>query len=366
MRKAKITLTTISAIMLLVFIIVGYVADRWREMINDYFGINPYRVERIGDDTLIDAEYFKSNYVQKDENGNIIYVTDPETGYTHQLYDDATLYKDGTQLACQVVREGMVVLWNSSTKTPDVKGLPVTEDNISVFGKTSVGFANTGVGSGQASIQKITKFNNYLTEVGYNVNKTLWNFYKNDTTVNIKYKMQESGVTVYELPWSAYTSDVKESFASYGDCAFIMITRVSGEFDDCRQTGSNTITGDYLSINPDEKQLIEEVIKLKNEGTFKKIVFLLNTATSLNFEDWLPYRSDVDACIWIGMPGTTGHLGITQVLRGVDGAVATGHLPDTYVYNGKSAPAAANSTAELYTNAKASGLNSSSQGRYIN
>ncbi len=364
-----ITLTSVFTVLFVGVIVGGVIADSWKKTISDFLDAPTYRIETIESEEEIDAEYYKSNYVQKDEDGNVIYVTDEETGYKHQLYDDLTLHEDGVKFARQVQKEGTTILWNNATGSA-TQGIPLENGSkVSVFGQTSVMMANSGQGSGQSNSSASTQFKNRLTNAGFSVNNTLWTFYNNNlikhpTNATAGSAYEKPYKTVFALPWSDYTDSVKNSFASYGDAALIVVTRVSGEYEDCYQTGANTISGDYLGISANEKQVIDEVIKLKKSGTFKKVVMLLNTATSLRFKDFQPYQSDIDACVWIGQGGTQGLYEVADILKGT--SIPSGHLPDTYVYDGQSAPAAVNAKAISYTNIPSnSGLDTNRQTKYM-
>lgn len=342
-------------------LIGGSIANTYARPINDYFGLDNFRTETIGETENIDSEYYKSNYVQYNEDGSIKYTTDEETGYTHQLYDDQALLDHGIETARQVQKEGTTILWNNAEGS-SVKGLPLVPGNkISLFSHSSVAWVNSGTGSGNAIILWTNEFKDRLEEAGLAVNPSLWSFYsvgdgRNYTRVN--------GEDPNEVPWSRYSDDVRNSFGNYGDAAVITLSRVSGErmagyeINDVLRPGSiegrnaKTISGDYFGLSQEEKDMIENVIELKKAGTFKKVIILLNTAVGMNFKELMPYRNDpngVDACVWTGQTGTHGLYAVADILAGK--AVPSGHLPDTFVYDGKSAPAEVNGSSGNYTNA---------------
>ena len=60
-----------------------------------------------------------------------------------------------------------------------------------------------------------------------------------------------------------YTDEVKDSFAEYGDAAVVVLSRVGGEDDDLQY-----ITYNYLELNDVEKEMLENVKALKDQGVF--------------------------------------------------------------------------------------------------
>lgn len=80
-----IALACLFTVLFIGMLIGGSIANTYARPINDYFGLENFRTETIGDTEDIDSEYYKSNFVQYNEDGSIKYTTDEETGYKHQL-----------------------------------------------------------------------------------------------------------------------------------------------------------------------------------------------------------------------------------------------------------------------------------------
>ena len=352
-------LTIYMALWLVIVNVAGDILNSYEQVINNALGLTGYRTETIVTEGE-DLEYFKSEFVKKDENGNVVLVTD-ENGYTHQAYDDVALREAAIAAARQVQREGTTILWNSVDS-----GLPLAEGNkVSVFSRSSVAWGYSGGGSSVA--YKGDNMKTVLTNSGLSINTTLWDFYNKGAGSSY---VREGMLKMNEVPWSVYTDEVKNSFASYGDAAIVVLTRltregsVGGAGADVTQTSADTPTGDYLDLSYEEEQMLDELIALKKTGTFKKIVVLINTPASIFMEDLIDRQTDIDCCMWVGQTGSQGLNEIGNILVGK--SIPSGHLADTFLYDTRSAPVYANSAASMYTNAAEMGLtNINSQGVYM-
>ena len=166
-------LTVYLALWLVISLVAGVILEDYKDVINASLGLTGFRTETINTGVEEDLEYFKSNYIQVDENGDPIYVID-ENGYKHQVYDDIALKADAVQKAYQVQREGSTILWNNADN-----GLPLAEgDKVSLFSHSSADWVYSGFGSGIANTTGSSNMNKALTNAGLSVNKTLWDFYR--------------------------------------------------------------------------------------------------------------------------------------------------------------------------------------------
>ena len=81
---------------------------------------------------------------------------------------------------------------------------------------------------------------------------------------------------------------------------------------------------------------------------------LLNTGNPLQMEDIAAHYDGIDACLWIGQPGSTGINAVADLLKGkdMDGnpLSPSGRLPDTWAYDLNSAPSTVNDGNYLYEN----------------
>ena len=350
-------LTVYMSVILIIVMVASNILTDYTKVINTALGLKGYRIQTIDNGESEDLEYFTSNYVKKDENGNIIYTTD-ENGYTHQVYDDVALREAAIAKAMEVQREGTTILWNS-----DNNGLPLSEGaKVSLFSQSTVSWGYSGGGSGAASAG--SNMRAALTNAGLEVNRTLWDFYKNSGYSRV------GMMTMNEVPWSAYTDSVKDSFVQYGDAAIIVFTRltregsIGGASADVTQTGADTPTGDYLDLSLEEEEMVDRVIDAKKAGIFDKVIVLLNTPVGIFMDSLVARADDIDCCMWVGQTGTYGLDEIGNILVGK--SIPSGHLADTFLYDTRSAPSYANTIASMYTNAKDVGLTSvDRQGVYL-
>ena len=123
-----------------------------------------------------------------------------------------------------------------------------------------------------------------------------------------------------EAPWAEVESANASTFADYGDAAIVVLSRSGGEGADLpdgdasvslmTQTNAESALkqsdnaqngkeqaeakldnvnygmgtegdGDYLALSQEEKDLLAGLKALKDDGTFKRIVVLLNTSNAI-------------------------------------------------------------------------------------
>lgn len=171
----------------------------------------------------------------------------------------------------------------------------------------------------------------------YNVNQTLVDAYEasSDTYPGQGVQTDASdNVIDAEAPAEYYTDELTSTFADYGDAAIIMFTRVGDEDNDLSQSGG--VGGiSELALQPNEVELLEMVQSYKDKGTFDKVIVLINSSNAMELGSLDDYG--VDACLWIGSPGTAGMTGLSNILTGE--VSPSGHLADTYAADSLSAPA---------------------------
>lgn len=257
---------------------------------------------KITDSGNADTQYFKSAYASCEE----VYEANLETNKNIQ-------------------EEGSVLLKNDGT-LPLAKGA-----HISVFSRSCADIVYGGTGSGSIDTAVVVDLHTALTEAGFALNETLWDFYAGQAA---DYTRTTSDVA--EVPLSKYTDAVKTSYADYADAAVVVISRTGGEGDDLHPEVS------YLDLQPDEREMLAHV-----KENFSQIVVLLNSSNPLCL-GWLE-EYGVNACLWIGGPGQTGLTAVAEMLVG--DRVPSGKLADTYAASADSAPAAQNFGEFCYTNA---------------
>ena len=313
-KSLWVMLSIYLALWFVVSCVAGVVLDGFKNVINSALGLTGYRTETLVTDENEDLLYFKSDFFKTDSDDNPIYTLDAK-GFKRQSYDDAALKAAALKKADQVQREGTTILWNKATGS-SVEGLPLAKNSkVSLFSHSSVAWVQSGGGSGNANVQG-ANLKTALTNAGLKVNTTLWDFY---TTGAGKDYTRTDRWYMNDVPWSKYTTTVKNSFLEYGDAAILVLSRRAGEGSvaqggafDVTQTGADTPSGDYYDMSTQERETLNQIIAAKKEGTFKKVIVLLNTPTGMWFENLLKNKTDIDACIWAGQ---TGYEGINEVGR---------------------------------------------------
>lgn len=266
------------------------------------------------------------------------------TTETVQYFQKETASKDealavAKLVAEQVQAEGSVLLKNENNTLP----LPESVKKVSVFGNTcdNLVFGGTGSGSGDAS--KNVFLDDALAAAGYEVNPTLWAFYEEQSATyhrgggyNTDGVEQEGGYTVGEVPQSAYTDAVKQSYSEYSDAAIIIIGRVGSEGGDLPTT-SDYDYNHYLQLTQNEIDMIQAV---EESGEFDRIVLLVNSSNAMELGFIEDESYGIDACLWIGGVGNYGINSVVAILKGE--VNPSGRLVDTYAYSAFSAPAMMN------------------------
>ena len=248
------------------------------------------------------------------------------------------------EIAEQLTGEGAVLLKNDNNVLPLAAG-----SKVSTFSHSVVDVVTCGTGSADIDTSKAPTFKKALEDVGFEVNPTLWDFYA--TGAGKDYVRTPGKGTslgdraswhINEVPASAYTDDVKSSFASYGDAAIVMISRVAGEGADL-EYGDYTDGTNVLSLTQEER----DMLKMANEN-FDKVIVLINSTNAIECDFLADPAYGVDAAMWIGYTGTWGLNSVAQLLVGE--RTPSGHLVDTYCYDNTTAPGLVDYYANTYTN----------------
>lgn len=166
---------------------------------------------------------------------------------------------------------------------------------------------------------------------------------------------------VNEAPWSKLSS-AESSFADYGDAAIVVFSRSGGEGADLPsgENGTNDSwikgqegDGNYLALSAEEKELLQNLKTLKDNGTFKKVIVLINSSNAIEMDFLNPEICGedygIDSAMWIGDVGQTGINGVAQLLAGE--VTPSGSLVDSYLYDNMANPAIYNFYTQAYPNA---------------
>ena len=254
------------------------------------------------------------------------------------------------ELCRQIEAEGASLLINRDNTLPLAKGTKFT-----TFSQSSFNLLYGGTGSGSMSVDDAVSLKTALETVfgDGTVNTDQWKFY-----ATAGYKRVNAATTggnqgqyrINEVPWEKYPDALKKTWADYGDVALVVLARSGGEGADLpsglEELKEFMTDGDYLRLCKEEVEMFENLEKLKADGTFKKIVVLLNSSNALQLDFVDKYG--IDAVLWIGDVGMTGSLGVADVLSG--DVNPSGRIVDTFMKNNHAAPAMQNFGAYKWTN----------------
>ncbi|MBO4989225.1 MAG: glycoside hydrolase family 3 protein [Clostridia bacterium] len=272
-------------------------------------------------------------------NGMIMLYFRGETKTSVEMTETQAL-ENARKLTEQVEGEGLVLLKNDGA-------LPLKETKkINLFGNCS--YQTLYQGSGSASSWFKQDINITMKQgfenAGFEVNPGLWKFYadhyqeRNDQaggTVN----MTGADASILEQTMEQYQSytyegkNILDYSEQYSDTAVMVIGRAGGEGSDAKLDMTGITGGDagkhYLELQQVEINLLDYL-----KEHYEKVIILLNTPNPMEvgfLED-----SGIDACIWMGLPGSTGNNAVAKVISGE--VTPSGHLPDTWAYQMESNP----------------------------
>lgn len=221
--------------------------------------------------------------------------------------------------------EGSVLLYNKNNALP----LSDSERNVTAFGRGSIDpvFRSTAGGSSTNKEYQKTPVD-ALKDAGFKVNDKVLDAYNAAPATEAR-----SVTSVGEYDASIFTADLEKSYASYGDVAFVTLSRFATEGNDLAMV--NDKGKRMLELDDNEKAIFKSI---QDSGKFKKTVVILNSVFALEM-DWLE-EYDVDAVLWVGNPGFYGMPGAVRVLTGE--VNPSGHTTATFAANSLSAPSAEN------------------------
>ena len=226
--------------------------------------------------------------------------------------------------------EGAVLLKNEDNTLPLSKG-----NKISLFSISSVQPVYGGGGGAIVSIfveKDKVYFPAGLEAAGLTYNETLYKWYnehwnapygRKNAIGNNKY------ATIDEAPWSEIPSAAK---TEKSDVAAFVLSRTGSEGMD--------VPHEYLMLSAEEKSVLKGMKEEKAKGTFKKNILLINSANQINLDFLDSNEYDIDAVLWMGLPGTSGLYGICDILAG--DVTPSGRLTDTWYLDNAFDPTTAN------------------------
>ena len=311
------SISVIARIFLVIFVLIygvvnvgGQMAMANAAVISNFLGqdgFNLVRDETLGADEELDTEYFKSNYT------NVL-----------------DLKANGEYLTQLVMEEGAVLLKNDNNALPLASG-----DKVSLFSASSVNPVVSGYRENYAKKAGITNLLDGFKEAGLSVNEELYNWYKASDygRVHLYGEGLYSIVNINEAPWNEIPDSVK--FVDGYNTAVFVLSRIGGEGTDNQMfdhgEGLDTLNGNYLTLNEDERSVLKGLKEAKDAGKYDKIIVLCNFTNQvmLDFVDDPQYG--VDAVLYSGGIGSKGSVGIANLLTGK--ANPSGKLSDTFWKN---------------------------------
>lgn len=293
--------------------------------VNGALGIKTSKVQNQGDSST-DTTYYKSEYGELNSKNLQKLIADT---YSESVTEE---------------QEGAVLLKNTSNALP----LSDKETKVTLFGHATAQplYKSASAGSNGYKGEYCISLYSALKNAGFQINDTLYNAYADSKTARSNgvaaFGQKATEWAIGEEKNSFYTDKLKASWSdNYNDVAIVMLSREGGE-------GAELYTKDpsegisQLALQQDEKDMLQMI---KDSGKFKKTIVLINSGNPMEV-NWLN-DYNVDACLWIGLPGQRGFEGVVNLLQGK--ANPSGHLTDTYAVNSLSAPSVVNGS---YNNQK--------------
>ena len=311
MAKPKLWLgLAVSGVALLTLVLAGQqLANANAGLINDALGLSTQKIDKIDSDEVEGSAY-------AEEDGSL-----SNNGWKKMI-------KDAYKFCEEAVEQGSVLFKNDNDALP----LKENERKVTLLGQGSKNlFMRSGAGGAAPNTNLVVKLDKAFEENGFEVNHTVFDAYSSLSNSN----MTSPSTTVEHSFSGFYTQAMKDSFAEYGDAAIITFVRIGTE---------NTDPGaGKLDLNNEEAQLLKLAKEYKDNGTFKKIIVMINSPLSMSV-DWVEDEQyGIDACVYMGVPGYYGAGGIVHVLMGQDaeGKVInpSGHAVNSFAASASSSAA---------------------------
>ena len=269
----------------------------------------------------------------------------PKELFRSEFKNIRELVYNGYQVQLEEQKEGTVLLKNENNALPLQKG-----NKISVFGAASVNPFYGASGSGGINTTDAVSWYEAFGGTHYEaadpkakkdgedyfeVNAKLKDSYTTWAAGRGTYAPSSSvsNVKIGDVPWPVIQdSEGHADIEEYGDAALMIIKRTGGEgYDLPATTGKNAqygnenyatavnsdgVNGDYLQLSETEKSILSGLKQLKSQGKVKKIVLILNMASTIQLDFLKTDEYGVDACVWAGAVGEFGTIAVTKLLAG--------------------------------------------------
>ena len=259
----------------------------------------------------------------------------------------AELKAAGLAKAQEVEEEGIVLLKNNGTI------LPLAEDSrVSVFGITCIDPVYGGTGSGEVETDSAADFVRSFEDAGFVVsNQELIEWYCKQKAEG---NLGRNNFGIFEGKWNDVCKNLGDDYEQVrGTAAFFFIGRIGGEGSDMpHDAGKENVRGDgidYLTLNVEERGILQGLKKLKDDGVITSITVIINSTNPISSGFLFDDKMGVDAALWVGSMGQSGVFAVGRI---VSGAVnPSGSLPDTWWMDNMRDPVMNNFGARRYANA---------------
>ena len=251
-------------------------------LINDVLGLSTQKISSIDS-----AEVEGSAY--KDANGAL-----SNKGWKKMIADSYNFCEEA-------VEQGSALLKNEVRDGKPTLPLSKEERKVTLLGKGSRNlFMRSGAGGAAPNSNLVVKLDKAFENNGFEINRAVFDGYKELSLSN----MTSPGTNVEN-----FSETKAENFsAEYGDAAIITFVRIGTENTDP--------SAGQLDLKNDEIKLLTLAKEYKENGTFKKIIVLINSPLPMSM-DWVDNEDyAIDALVYVGVPGYYGAGGIPHVLAG--------------------------------------------------
>ncbi len=249
----------------------------------------------------------------------------------------AELKAAGEAKVREVEGEGIVLLKNENGTLPLAAG-----SKVSLVGVTVMDPVYGGTGSGAVDAAGAPNYYDVMTGAGFDVvDKPLLDYY-------VENEAKRNTYEIGEVRWKKVSKNNDDTIGQ-GEDAIYVVGRVGGEGDDVTAEKEDALDGDYLTLNEDERSILEGLKELKDDGALRSITVIINSANPISTAFLFEEDYGVDAALWVGSVGQTGLYAVGDVLSGA--VNPSGSIPDTWWMDNRLNPVMNNFGSYTYADA---------------
>ena len=249
----------------------------------------------------------------------------------------AELKAAGEAKVREVEGEGIVLLKNENGTLPLAAG-----SKVSLVGVTVMDPVYGGTGSGAVDADGAPNYYDVLVGAGFDVlDKPLLDYY-------VENEAKRDTYNIGEVKWKKVSKNHDDTIGQGEDVIYV-VGRVGGEGDDVTAEKEDALDGDYLTLNEDERSILEGLKGLKDDGDIRSITVIINSANPISTAFLFEEDYGVDAALWVGSVGQTGLYAVGDVLSG--SVNPSGSLPDTWWMDNQLDPVMNNFGSYTYADA---------------